>query len=360
MGKWYGSKRQFTLFVNKLNELAKHYGIQFGHYQIGREVSFLDVKLYLDDDNKIHYKLHRKETDARLYLKPTSYHPQHVFSSVIFSQIIRVIERNSKNVTCVEDISEMKVNLMNSGHNKKQINELESKAYTRVSENKADNSNVMGTKVTDNSTLVYSVKYFEDIDKLKNVVFGLDNDIKQLCGNVKIIVAMRKHSSISNLVIKNRKLSNGSEPEYDRSSQKCNSGRCYTCPLLFEDSEIMINGKKCKLDMRLNCKSKNVIYVAKCKLCDDYNDTYFGKTVTAGHIRMNGHRSKFKLEENEYEKSALSIHCFENHPHEFDLKYFNIGFVKSVTPNLIDKEEDMIIQEYRTNILGLNRILVRR
>ena len=75
---------------------------------------------------------------------------------------------------------------------------------------------------------------------------------------------------------------------------------------------------------------------------------------------MNGHRSKFKLAENEYEKSALSVHCFENHPNEFDLKYFNIGFVKSITPNLIDREEDIIIQEYRTHILGLNRIVVRR
>lgn len=81
--------RQFELFVNRLNELAKPFKIQFGDHQIGRSVDFLDVTVYLDDRNQPQYKLFKKETDARMYLiKTTSFLPPHVFKSVVYSQMI--------------------------------------------------------------------------------------------------------------------------------------------------------------------------------------------------------------------------------------------------------------------------------
>ena len=78
-GVWRGTLRQFNLFVQKLNMLAKPFGIQFGDQQVGRSVNYLDVTLYLDDQNQIQYKLFTKETDARLYLKTNSFHPPHGF-----------------------------------------------------------------------------------------------------------------------------------------------------------------------------------------------------------------------------------------------------------------------------------------
>ena len=108
LGLWIGSKRQFDLFVSKLNIAAKPFGIQFGDCQFGKSVNYLDVQLTLGEDNQIEYKLFKKETDARLYLNTDSFHPQHVFRSVVFSQMIRVIQRNSKDVTCVEDLAELK------------------------------------------------------------------------------------------------------------------------------------------------------------------------------------------------------------------------------------------------------------
>ena len=54
------------------------------------------------------------------------------------------------------------------------------------------------------------------------------------------------------------------------------------------------------------------------------------------------------------------MHCYEQHPDKFDMKYFKIGFVKQVNPLNLDREEDIIINEYKTNIWGLNRIKVKR
>ena len=75
LGRWYGTVRQFHMFIQNLNRLAAPFGIRFGDHQIGREVTFLDTKLYLDAEGTIQYRLYRKETDARLFLKPTSHHP---------------------------------------------------------------------------------------------------------------------------------------------------------------------------------------------------------------------------------------------------------------------------------------------
>ncbi len=74
-----------------------------------------------------------------------------------------------------------------------------------------------------------------------------------------------------------------------------------------------MNGQEVILDPALNCKSKNVIYIAQCSICvadkDQKEDTYFGQTTTAVSVRFNGHRSKFKVDNKlSYTKSALSQH----------------------------------------------------
>ena len=96
MGLWVGTVRQFEVFVNKFNEFTKPYGIEFGEFQVDKSVNYLDVTLSLGEKNIIDFKLYRKPTDARRYLQTDSFHPAHVFQFVIFSQMIRVIKRNSQ------------------------------------------------------------------------------------------------------------------------------------------------------------------------------------------------------------------------------------------------------------------------
>ena len=79
------------------------------------------------------------------------------------------------------------------------------------------------------------------------------------------------------------------------------------------------------------------------------------------HTRMNGHRNKFVIDDTlEFEKSALSMHCFLVHKNEFSMTYFKLGIVKKVRPVDLDREEDKFITRYRTKIWGLNRIVVVR
>ena len=103
LGRWRGTERQFNNFVKELNRLAAPFGIQFADVQIDTTVNYLDVQLYLDEEGQIQYSLYRKKTDARQYLNTTSFHPPLEFDSVAYSQLLRVIKRNSQKETSLKD-----------------------------------------------------------------------------------------------------------------------------------------------------------------------------------------------------------------------------------------------------------------
>ena len=127
-----------------------------------------------------------------------------------------------------------------------------------------------------------------------------------------------------------------------------------------KNEKISINGQQCYLDYTLNCKDKHVIYIAQCTICSKDN-SYIGQTLSAFHIRMNGHRSKFVPDDKSvFEESALSIHCYQEHQEQFDLSFFKLGIIKKVKPCDLDREESNAIHRYKTHIWGLNRIVVVR
>ena len=125
---------------------------------------------------------------------------------------------------------------------------------------------------------------------------------------------------------------------------------------------IYINGRTLNIPMNFNCKTSNIIYVAQCRLCDPSiigtESTYFGQTVQELHSRFNGHRSKFKSENNEYEKSALSLHAFTVHPENFNLDIFRVAVVKKVNACSLNREEFKFSELYKTNVTGLNRMKI--
>ena len=63
------------------------------HYSVshpGHHVSFLDIKFWFDQDGNLQIDLFIKETDARSYLFFGSFHPNHVYSGIVYSQALRL------------------------------------------------------------------------------------------------------------------------------------------------------------------------------------------------------------------------------------------------------------------------------
>ena len=122
------------------------------------------------------------------------------------------------------------------------------------------------------------------------------------------------------------------------------------------------------LCQNLTCKDKNAIYFAQCTLCSAkkialekvlYEDSYFGQTTIKAHLRFNGHRDCFTIDDcASYTKSALSQHCFDVHPDQMDLSVFKLGIVLRCAAHELDREENRFVSKFRTNICGQNRIKI--
>ena len=363
-GIWKGTERQLLSFITRLNEATTDYGIRFGDQQFGSSVNFLDVTVSVEE-GELEYKLYRKPTDARNYLRTDSFHPRHVFRSVVFSQMLRVIKRNSREETRIKDLDDLRVDLLRSGHLEEDLNTLQPRAFERL---RAEWEPPSPSR-PDSTQLIFATDYFEGANELRVFLKGLEEDIVAVAGNVRVVLALRKRQTIGNVVVRNRRLSESSidsdeqEHEDNEFSQKCGGRGCKTCPLLATSPSMSINGKRLRLSARLNCKSKNVIYVAQCNLCSNQRgnrkeDTYVGQTMQPFHRRVNGHRSKFT--EAEHQGSALAQHCWEKHRDSMDLSFFTLGIVRQVNPMGLDRAESKVIDLYRTKLFGLNRILVVR
>ena len=200
-GIWLGTIRQFHQFVDLLNRATGPFGIEFGDFSIRDSVNFLDTTLYIDENGLIQYKLYRKPTDSRLYLKTHSFHPGHVFDSIAYSQMLRIWKRNSAIETAEIDLKELETDLERCGHHQTAIQHMRKKLQDKVD---GDTPNV---NKPDENTITAVVDYFHEIHELKELLKDLGPDIDRLTGSkTSVLVAARKGRSVSNKVVCNKKL----------------------------------------------------------------------------------------------------------------------------------------------------------
>ena len=182
----------------------------------------------------------------------------------------------------------------------------------------------------------------------------MDDDLSTLMGHNNIIFAPRKGRTIRSSVLNNRALC---IPDIELTNQKCMGGGCLTCPQMLTVSEIEINGIILKLPTNVCCKSKNVIYIHICKICNSEN-CYGGQTCNKFSDRNSGHRSNFDFVN--FEKSALSHHSYLDHGLNASLKDFNCAIIKKCGHLSLDREEFKLVERLRLNTLGLNRCKIVR
>ena len=230
LGIWRGSRRSFEAFVKKLNRETNKYGINFpiNELQFGKSVNFLDITLYIDENNHIQYKSYTKPTDAKRYLRPQSFHPRSVFKSVPLSQIIRTIERNSKEETEKEEMEKMFKDFEQSGYEMNTLKEVERKARELLSTER-------NTK--ESNALTFPLFFFNDISEYKIIYDHMEN-LRQIIGDTKIIMAVKKNPSIGNTVVMNKFLSSD---EQILDNQKCGATNCMQCPLVNISNTVNVN-----------------------------------------------------------------------------------------------------------------------
>ena len=121
-----GSKRSFEIFVKQLNTETKKFGIEFpaSDVQFVKSVHFLDLCIYLDEDNTLQYTGYMKPTDSKRYLNPSNFYPSSVFNAIPFSQFLRTIRNNSKKETAGSELEVRDNHFANSVYNENRLEEL--------------------------------------------------------------------------------------------------------------------------------------------------------------------------------------------------------------------------------------------
>ena len=95
--------------------------------------------------------------------------------------------------------------------------------------------------------------------------------------------------------------------------------------------------------------------MAICSICNDF---YFGQTMTEERIRMNGHRSCFTQEK--FDKSALSLHIYKDHPDRIDvgLNNYKVIIIECTNSLNLNRRESFFIWSTEADIRHLNRYKV--
>ena len=222
IGIWRGTRRAFDAFVKKLNKETNKYGINFpiDEIQFGKSIHFLDVTLYIDEHNRIQYKSYTKPTDAKRYLRPQSFHPKNVFTSVPLSQMIRTIERNSNEENEKVEMGKLMEHFERSGYKTDELKKIERRAREQINNDRTRE---------DKDTITFPLFFFDEFNTFKQILKDSEMDLRTVIGDTKIIMAVKKNPSIGNTVVRNKMLTTDS-PRFV--NQKCQATNCLQCPLV--------------------------------------------------------------------------------------------------------------------------------
>ena len=259
--------------------------------------------------------------------------------------MIRTQERNSTEDTKSSEMKKLKKDLEKSGYSREELQKIEERLANRPNEE-------IQQQETEES-ITFPVFYFDGLKDFKKIIQDSKTDLSQIIGDTRITMAIKKNPSIGNRCIRNKTLS---EQRTILPNQKCNAPNCLQCPLVNMSNSSTVNNKTVTSGKTLNCKSRNVIYLWQCVLCqtiNDRDDSYFGRTIQKTHERTNTHRGCFT--DAKWESSALSMHARNLHGDSFSLNNFRISLIKKCSPQRIRREEFKFIDKFKTRTRGINR-----
>ena len=355
-GVWQGSAGLFQDFLKEVNSIGSNYGIAFTG-NCDKSVEFLDVTTSIME-GKWSTTMYVKPTDSTRYLNRRSYHSKHTFSGIPYSQFRRaavICSDLDDRKTCV---SRMEEKFLNSGYKRQDLLDAKEKA---LSLNRAELLKPKEKSGSDNQkVLAFVVNQHPGLRKELSKFFKENRDkVQAMLGDVRVVISEKRHQNIASVLFQKSGFSKNRLPVLV--SQKCNSSRCFTRPTMELGKREAVNGQTIRLDFRHTCASEEIIYLAKCKVCDDSeskSNFYFGQSVNSLMKRCNGHRSSFKLSKKD--ESALSMHVYDKHPEQFGdkLSNFNFGIVEQVPPAKLNRVEDFYIFISKADTCALNRYKV--
>ena len=357
-GIFSGSMEEFNSWKEEFTDKLKKFKlyIKDGDWDVafnaGEMVHILDIYFGFDHDGALITDLYRKETDSRGYLHFNSCHPNHVFSSIVYSQALRLKRIVSNTSMLDKHLNEMENDFLSAKYPKQMVRNIINKV-------KSSPRTLAKNKHTQ----------FDDTIILSST-FGRDSSLKEIVHetckpfNKAFKCVSKTGPTIKSMLCNVKCISMGNRYGH---SKPCGHKLCKACGLISGKSEINSKEGQKFRTAEGTCNTHNCVYAASCRIC---NKIYTGKTTQKNNRRINGHRDFLKKyvtnpeslnsnsDLNEQDKYSLAVHLDQEH----DIRTFtglddNYEFtiLEKCSPRSLDLKEHLWIQKLASlTPFGLN------
>ena len=277
---WPGTVDSLKSFENYLNGLIPDIKITFEYSK--KEISFLDVCVYAADDGSLKTKTFFKKTDTHQLLHTASFHPKHTFKGLIKSQLIRFKRLSSSvedyNTTCKILFSFLR----KRGYNQ---STLRKQQYGVWFNEQTNNRRQITTETI--PIVVDYCKVGSELVRTYKKILSRDEATR----GIRFITAYRNGRNLKQMLVKSRLTAERGKGGafYGCSAVKCQACRLHappskTCKITHNNTRYSVQGK-------INCNTRNIIYVVTCEKC---GKQYVGETGRSLRDRLNDHKSDIR------------------------------------------------------------------
>ena len=355
-GIFVGTERQYENWIINVNRLLEKYNLNIDEFKISKGhnyVSFLDIMFCFDDEGNLQTDLFVKETDSRSYLNFNSCHPNHIFSGIVYSQFLRLRRIVNNNTRLSNRINEMKDSFRDAGYPNNLLENISLKVLS-LERKLTNENNIADNLLTDkvlvvstysaDSTLVDTAKCYEQQFLKTNCLSKPDNKLFQFVKKVGPNLKCR--------LVKSKYLALGDK---FGTSKPCNTVNCQCCKLIEDTTSFPVNNRVVKVAPG-DCNTYNIIYLLKCKLCQD---AYIGRSTRTLRTRTGEHRVAFYkilngleiFDSVDNDDFSPGLHIFHKHGCkdriDFD-KTFNAYIIDNCSPKNMEVLEHKYIHRFKT------------
>ena len=279
---------EFTEYINSLYPTIK-----FELVYSESSVNVLDLTLHLQDGFII-TDIYAKPTDSHLYLPFSSSHPSHCMRAIPYGVALRIKRNCSTDQFLNKRCEEYKGYLCSQNYSKELVDRQFEKALSNerfeLLTKRVKPKKKVFPLVLDYNPILPDI---QQVIKKHSHLLRLSPELLEIFPSKSIFPAYRRTKHLKEILApsKFRNIEARNETlEDDRGCCKCNK-RCDLCKhFLIQDTKFksFATGRIYRINQKLSCTSKNVIYLAACSKC---KKQYVGSTSTEFKVRFRNHKS---------------------------------------------------------------------
>ena len=281
---WEHGEEELSKFIDFMQSFGEKEGMRTDlkfTFEQGKSVAFLDTMVSLEGD-KLKTDLYSKPTDAHLYLRQNSCHPKSCTKGLVKGELLRARRICTKKEDFEKSAQRMMGFFVERGFKKSEV----LNTYKEVLATDREEA-LQYRKKESTERVPFVITFHPRLRKLGTV---LNRYFYLLQSNERLkkafpqapMVAFRRLRNLKDMLVH----SGSQKEDCTQTVSKCGNIRCKCCSHLEEKIDFNINGKQHELRGGGSCKTSNLIYGVRCKLCGLW---YVGESGMKLHERLNQH-----------------------------------------------------------------------